>query len=115
MDRLEGSARANAGCFDKGISLMRSGLNDSQITVNEKDLYTLEIAKAEYGAKSTMTAILGRMATYSGTMISWEEAINSNLSLADVDRYTSLADEAPVKPNDRGEYAIPVPGETKVL
>ena len=28
-------------------------------------------------AESTMTAILGRMATYSGKLVSWEEALNS--------------------------------------
>src|SRR5438128_257276 len=34
--------------------------------------------EAENGAKSTMTAILGRMCTYSGKMIEWNEALNSN-------------------------------------
>ena len=29
--------------------------------------------EGEYGAKSTMTAILGRMATYSGKMVKWDD------------------------------------------
>ena len=33
--------------------------------------------EGDYGAKSTMTAILGRMATYSGKMISWDEALKT--------------------------------------
>ena len=38
--------------------------------------------EGEIGAFSTMTAIMGRMATYSGKMINWEDALNSKLSLA---------------------------------
>jgi myo-inositol 2-dehydrogenase / D-chiro-inositol 1-dehydrogenase len=71
--------------------------------------------EGEYGAKSTMTAILGRMATYSGQKISWDEAINSSLSLADIDNYHSMDQLPPVTPNDDGYYPIPMPGETKVL
>ena len=37
--------------------------------------------EAEYGATSTMTSILGRMCTYSGQEITWDQAIGSNLSL----------------------------------
>ena len=40
------------------------------------------INEAEAGAKSTMTAILGRMCTYSGKEITWDEAINSKINLA---------------------------------
>jgi hypothetical protein len=35
--------------------------------------------EAENGAHSSMTSILGRMATYSGKEIAWEDAINSNI------------------------------------
>ena len=31
--------------------------------------------EGDYGAESTMTAILGRMATYSGKIIRWDEAL----------------------------------------
>jgi len=33
-----------------------------------------QIANADYGAESTMTAILGRMATYSGQVVEWDKA-----------------------------------------
>ena len=36
--------------------------------------------EAENGAKSSMTAILGRMVTYSGKVIDWTDAINSEIS-----------------------------------
>lgn len=71
------------------------------------------INDTEYGAKSTMTALLGRMATYSGKVISWDEALNSQKS--------ELPDEfgwevaPPVIPGEDGEYPVPVPGETEVL
>lgn len=66
--------------------------------------------EGEYGAKSTMTAILGRMSTYSGKSIRWDDAMKSERKLADVDAMTSLQSEAPVKPLENGEYEIPVPG-----
>ena len=71
--------------------------------------------EGEYGALSTMTAILGRMATYSGQMINWDEALNSKLSLADTDSLTSMDSQAPVQPNEDGKYPVPVPGVTQVL
>lgn len=67
--------------------------------------------EAEYGAKSTFTAIFGRMATYSGKMIKWDDAINSNISLCDVDNLTNMKkDKAPIEPDENGNYPIPVPG-----
>ena len=33
--------------------------------------------ESEYGAHSTLTAIMGRMATYSGKEIDWDKALNS--------------------------------------
>lgn len=67
--------------------------------------------EGDYGAKSTMTAIMGRMATYSGKMISWDEAIGSKLSLANIDMMATMDDKAPVQPDAEGRYPIPVPGE----
>ncbi|MEH6584642.1 MAG: Gfo/Idh/MocA family oxidoreductase, partial [Halioglobus sp.] len=39
------------------------------------------INNADYGARSTMTAIMGRMATYSGQRIKWDEALASKRRL----------------------------------
>ena len=51
------------------------------------------------------------MATYSGKEIYWDDAINSNISLCDVDALTDLSkDPAPFKPDADGKYPIPVPG-----
>ena len=71
--------------------------------------------EGEYGAMSTMMSVLGRMATYSGREIGWEEAINSNLSISPVEKFHSFDDMPPVMPNADLTYAIPTPGATKVL
>ena len=64
---------------------------------------------------STMTAILGRMATYSGKTITMADALASNERLALVDAYETLSDAAPVEPDDDGFYEVPVPGKAEVL
>ena len=66
--------------------------------------------EAEYGAKSTFTAIFGRLATYTGKELIWDDAINSNISLADVDAMKNMNDQAPVMPDADGAYPVPVPG-----
>ncbi|WP_190809193.1 Gfo/Idh/MocA family protein [Flagellimonas sp. S3867] len=69
------------------------------------------LADAENGAKSTLTAIMGRMATYSGDMITWDQALNSDLQLVpDNLDWDSIA---PTLPDADGKYKIPVPGVTK--
>ncbi len=70
-----------------------------------------KFADAENGAKSTMTSILGRMATYSGQVIEWDKAINSG-----IDIHPKTYDwnaEMPVLPDADGLYKIPVPGVTR--
>ncbi|WP_051359727.1 Gfo/Idh/MocA family protein [Adhaeribacter aquaticus] len=71
------------------------------------------INNAEYGAKSTLTALMGRMATYSGQVIKWEEALNSEVSL--MPKIFAWDAETPTKPDATGRYPIPTPGITKVI
>jgi predicted dehydrogenase len=68
---------------------------------------------AERAAKSTMTSILGRMATYSGQLITWDQAINSGLSL--LPQQFSFDAPAPVQPDANGNYPVAVPGVTKYV
>ena len=69
--------------------------------------------EAEYGAKSTLTAIMGRMATYSGKEIKWEEALNSKLDLLPE---TLAFDAMPkVLPGPDGLYPYAIPGTTVAL
>lgn len=71
------------------------------------------IDDTEFGAKSTMAAIMGRMATYSGQVIEYEDAINSDLKLVPEELGWDV--EPPVLPNGDGFYSAPIPGETKVI
>ena len=71
------------------------------------------INNAEYGAKSTLTAIMGRMATYTGKEITWEQALNSQQVLVPND--LSWNSNPPTLPDSNGRYTIPKPGETKVI
>jgi predicted dehydrogenase len=77
--------------------------------------------EVERAAESTFTAILGRMASYSGKVMHWDDAISSDLALADWDALTSLDCQPPVAPADGTEqrvaerYEIAVPGKTRVV
>jgi myo-inositol 2-dehydrogenase/D-chiro-inositol 1-dehydrogenase len=84
----------------------------------EHDELFAAVAKGEYkfwdaerGAKSTMTSILGRMATYSGQLVNWDKAINSGINL----HPSTYAWDAkmPNMPDSEGLYAVAVPGVTK--
>jgi len=71
--------------------------------------------ETERCAYAAMTGILGRMAAESGQMITWEQAMASDLELAPgLDNYT-MASDPPVKPDSNGNYPIAMPGQTKVL
>ncbi len=67
--------------------------------------------ECDWAAESSMTAILGRMATYSGKEVTWEQAINSQLDLSPR-QYTWDA-EPPVKPNEKRIYPCAMPGQTQ--
>ncbi|MEX1212325.1 MAG: Gfo/Idh/MocA family oxidoreductase [Balneolaceae bacterium] len=67
------------------------------------------ISDGENGAKSTMAALMGRMATYSGQVISWEEALNGQKKR--VPDRLSWEVTPPVLPGPDGIYPAPVPGE----
>jgi myo-inositol 2-dehydrogenase/D-chiro-inositol 1-dehydrogenase len=69
-----------------------------------------QIDDTEYGATATMTAIMGRMATYSGKLIEWESAMNADEKL--VPDNLSWGSTAPVLPNNQGKYKVPVPGKS---
>ena len=65
-------------------------------------------------AESTMTSIFGRMATYSGKELKWDEAINSEVSIMPKN-YAWDADPGPKMDPDTGLYPCPQPGVTKVV
>lgn len=128
-DRVSEAFHGTNGSAPKpGVILTRSGhtiMNyDSSKDPNpyqvEHDELFEAVSKGEYryadtenGAKSTMTAILGRMATYSGIEVSWNDALNSKIDLSPA-RYAWDA-EPPVLPNKDGYYPVAIPGVSKVV
>lgn len=64
--------------------------------------------EGDYGAAASMTAVLGRMATYSGRLITWDEAVKSQVKLAP-DHYTFDA-TPPTLPDANGNYPFAIPG-----
>ena len=72
--------------------------------------YKSKFADAENGAKATLTAIMGRMAAYSGQLVEWDKALNSTINLQP-NAYTW--DTLPkTLPDKDGWYDIPMPGKT---
>ena len=72
-----------------------------------------EYSEAEYGAHSTMSAIFGRMASYSGQDLSWDDALNSEIDL--MPKEYSWEATPPIVPGPDGVYPVPMPGITKVV
>ncbi|MDR3110179.1 MAG: Gfo/Idh/MocA family oxidoreductase [Planctomycetaceae bacterium] len=70
-----------------------------------------EFNNGDIGGTATLTAILGRMATYSGKVVKWDDAVKSELDLFPKTLAWD-ADPGP-KPNDKGIYPCAVPGVTK--
>ena len=83
--------------------------NDFFAAIRKNETYN----EADYGITSTMTGIMGRMATYSGQLIEWEDAFNSKLEL--VPQKFSWDMEPPVKPDAHGFYPVAMPGKTVAL
>jgi hypothetical protein len=61
--------------------------------------------------RSTMLAILGRMVSYTGNRITWEDAMKSEEVLGP--QQISWDTEPPVQPGPDGIYPAPIPGFAK--
>jgi len=86
--------------------------HDLLLEAIRKDIPYNETERSAYAA---MAGILGRMAAESGQVITWEQAMASNLELAPgLDHYTMESDP-PAMPSAQGRYPVAMPGQTKVL
>ncbi len=79
-----------------------------------------EYSEIEYGAHSTMTAILGRMAAYSGKELEWDAALKSEVNVfpeafynGDPNAWATV--KPPTLPGADGLYPRAIPGKTKVV
>jgi len=69
--------------------------------------------ETDWVAGSTMTAILGRMATCSGKLVTWDEAVKS--SLTDAPDRLAWDASALSRPNPDGVYPCAIPGVTRAV
>ncbi len=67
----------------------------------------------DYGVNSSMVAILGQMAVYSGQQITWEDAYKSDFHFGPPTG--DFTTQPPVLPDEKGNYPVPEPGKYKVL
>jgi myo-inositol 2-dehydrogenase / D-chiro-inositol 1-dehydrogenase len=85
----------------------------------EHDLFVEAIPRGtpynevDYAATATLAGIMGRMACYSGQMITWEQIVNSKMSLSP--KEYALDATPPVMPDATGRYPVAMPGITKVF
>ena len=91
---------------------------ENQPYQTEHDELFEAIAKGEYkfwdaerGAKSSMTSILGRLATYSGQAVDWDTALHSGLNI--MPATYDFAAAPPVLPDANGLYPVAIPGVTR--
>jgi predicted dehydrogenase len=117
----EGTANLREGIKDlKGNKVWRyrNKENPNPYQIEHDKLFEaimkdLPLNDTEFGAKSTMVAIMGRMASHSGKLITWDEAFNSDRIL--VPENLRADSVAPILPDENGIYPYPIPGQTVVL
>jgi predicted dehydrogenase len=105
--------------YDGGTIYEHQGDEDPNPYQTEHDVLFASIKAGnvindtEHAAKTTMSAILGRMATYSGQLITFDDALNKGRSI--MPNEYSWDAMPPVLPDEEGRYPAPVPGVTEVL
>jgi myo-inositol 2-dehydrogenase / D-chiro-inositol 1-dehydrogenase len=93
----------------RGVNAYQQEHDDLFAAIRKGEVFN----EGDYGAHSTMTAILGRMATYSGKRVQWDEALKSGHSHAP-ESYAFDA-KPPVLPNEEGFYPVAMPGQIDPL
>ena len=116
IKNLDGDVSYNYGEIENSSSSIKNKGGGNPYQVEHDKLFASirngdVIADAENGANSTLTAIMGRMATYSGKVITWDQALNSDLQL--MPETMTWGSTPPTLPDSKGRYKIPVPGKTK--
>jgi predicted dehydrogenase len=96
--------RSNA----KGVSGHQQEQLDLIDALSKGEIYN----EAEYGAMSSMTSVLGRYATYSGKVVTMDQALNTKSTMP---ANISWSTDAPVKPDENGFYAAAaIPGNYRI-
>ena len=96
----------------KGIVEMPSWAGDG-MTREHADLVSAirdggKLNDGWYGATSSFTAVLGRMATYSGQVVNWDDAVVKGPD--EMPRRIAFDADPPAMPDKDGNYPMAVPG-----
>jgi myo-inositol 2-dehydrogenase / D-chiro-inositol 1-dehydrogenase len=71
------------------------------------------VNSGEYMARSTLVAVMGQLACYSGRELTWDQVSKSNFIFTPKVEDVRLDMEPPVKPDAKGNYPVPMPGITE--
>ena len=66
-------------------------------------------------AHSTMAAVMGQLACYTGKEVTWAWAMESNFTLGPKPLECTFDMAPPVEPDASGIYPVPIPGRTEML
>ena len=115
----KGTANVSGSSIDAGGNKWKfNGKSKDPYQVEHDDLFAAirnntPYSEGENGAYSTLTAIMGRMAVYSGKNVTWDQALNSKLDLLPE---TLTWDALPkTLPNAEGVYPVAVPGLSRAF
>jgi predicted dehydrogenase len=105
---IGGTARGQGRGRGRGRSLFGDSMvqehHDLITAIKNNDKYH----EGWHGATSSMTSVLGRMATYSGQVVKWDDALAKGTS--EFPKHLAWDAPAPVKKDADGNYPIPMPG-----
>ncbi len=66
--------------------------------------------EAERGALGSMVTSMGRMAAHTGRVITFDQILNCKHEMAPGLEGLTMTSDAPLMPNDKGQYPVPQPG-----
>jgi predicted dehydrogenase len=72
------------------------------------------VNNGDYMVRSSMAAVMGQVSCYTGKEVTWDQAMKSNFTLGPKPEECRFDMEPPVKPDEKGIYPVPIPGQTKM-
>ncbi len=119
--KMYSQSRQMANCWDAVTEFVHGSQDMMELGSNGSDGYQQEhsdlvtaikdgtkLNDGWHGANSTMTAILGRMATHSGQLVEWDEAIKSEERL--MPEHFAMDGPPPITVREDGFYPVDLPG-----
>ena len=108
------------GCKIEGETNWRyEGPNPNPYAAEQKALIDsvregVPVNSGDYMSTSTMVAVLGQIACYTGKPTTWEEVNASELRFGPAPDESSFETEPPTRLDETGNYPLPMPGVTKL-